>query len=180
MERSPTIPPPSPHGLNSLLLRNLETLKQRQASEAASASIQERAAAAIARFTGSLSFVYVHAALYGFWIVANLGGFGVNPWDPTFVVLAMIASVEAIFLSTFILINQNRMAIEADRRAELDLQISLLAEHEVTGLVRLVTEIARRLDVPEASSPDTEEMKKSVAPEAVLDAIERREGQGPN
>ena len=60
---------------------------------------------------------------------------GVPRWDPSFVVLAMMASVEAIFLSTFVLISQNRMAAAADKRADLDLQISLLAEHEVTKLV---------------------------------------------
>ena len=71
--------------------------------------------------------------LFGFWIVANLDWVpGVPAWDPSFVVLAMAASVEAIFLSTFVLISQNRMA--ADKRADLDLQVSLLAEHEVTRL----------------------------------------------
>ena len=51
----------------------------------------------------------------------------------------MVASVEAIFLSTFVLITQNRMAAAADKRAELDLQISLLAEHEVTRIVAIVS-----------------------------------------
>jgi len=59
----------------------------------------------------------------------------------------MAASVEAIFLSTFVLISQNRMQAQANKRAELDLQISLLAEHEVTQLVTLLDAVARRLDV---------------------------------
>jgi uncharacterized membrane protein len=175
MKQPPTIPPPTPDGLNSLLLRNIERMREVQAQEAAAASLQERVAGSITRFAGSVRFVYVHGALYGLWIAANLGWLGIAPWDPSFVVLAMIASVEAIFLSTFILISQNRMAAEADRRAELDLQVSLLAEHEVTKLVQLVSEIARRLDIPETSSPETDEMKRTVAPEAVLEAIQRRE-----
>ena len=174
MEQPPTIPPPTPNGLNSLLLRNIERMKEVQAQDAAAASFEERVASAISRFTGSLKFVYVHGALYGLWIFANLGWLGIAPWDPTFVILAMIASVEAIFLSTFILISQNRMAAEAHRRAELDLQVSLLAEHEVTKLVQLVSEIARRLDIEEIS-PETEEMKRTVAPEAVLEAIQSRQ-----
>jgi uncharacterized membrane protein len=89
----------------------------------------------------------------------------------------MIASVEAIFLSTFILITQNRMAAAADRRAELDVQMSLLAEAEITKLVELVSEIARRMDVPAAEQEQLEEMKQQVAPEAVLDAIEEEEAQ---
>jgi uncharacterized membrane protein len=124
-----------------------------------------------------MRFVTVHAILYGGWIVANLGWMpGVPPWDPSFVVLAMIASVEAIFLSTFILITQNRMAAAADQRAELDLQVSLLAEAEITKLVELVAMIAERMDLPTSEQHEIDEMKQRVAPEAVLDAIEEIEG----
>ena len=92
-----------------------------------SATLEERLASAITRFSGSMRFVYVHLAIYGAWIVLNLGWVpGVQSWDPTFVVLAMIASVEAIFLSTFILITQNRMSAAADRRAELDFRSACL------------------------------------------------------
>lgn len=162
--------------LNSSLKRNIAALRRRRDDEEARASADERIARAITRFSGSMRFVYVHAALYGAWIVANLGWIpGVRPWDPTFVVLAMIASVEAIFLSTFILITQNRMAATAHRRAELDLQVSLLAEAEITKLVELVSEIAARMEVPEAKQDDIEEMKQLVHPEAVLDEIEKAE-----
>ena len=137
-------------------------------------------ASAITRFGGSMRFVYVHAAIYGFWIVANLGWIrGVATWAPTFVALAMIASVEAIFLSTFILITQNRMAAAADRRAELDLQVSLLAEAEITKLVELVSMIAERMEVPTAEHHEIDEMKQRVEPEAVLDAIEENEARMP-
>src|SRR3712207_1864531 len=145
--RGPTVPPPAPESLNSALQRNIAALERRRRDEAARAGLDERIAAAISRFTGSLPFVYLHLVLYGFWIVANIGWTPLEPWDPTFVVLAMIASVEAIFLSTFVLITQNRMAAAADKRAELDLQISLLAEHEVTRIVSLVSAIAARLGI---------------------------------
>jgi uncharacterized membrane protein len=64
------------------------------------------------------------------------------------------------------------MAAAADRRAELDLQVSLLAEAEITKLVELVTEIAERMNLPAAGQEELQEMKRMVAPEAVLDAIE--------
>jgi len=170
--KGPTVPPPEPPSLNSALARNIEALQRRRAEDAARASLQERVAEAITRFTGSMRFVYLHLALYGFWIVANLGWIGIEPWDPTFVVLAMIASVEAIFLSTFVLISQNRMAEQAHKRADLDLQVSLLAEHEVTRLVTLVKHIAERLEIDEASNPELPELEKDVRPEKVLDALE--------
>jgi uncharacterized membrane protein len=67
------------------------------------------------------------------------------------------------------------MAAAADRRAELDLQVSLLAEAEITKLVELVSMIAERMHVSAAEQQEIEEMKKRVAPEAVLDAIEKTE-----
>jgi uncharacterized membrane protein len=163
----------SEDSLNSALRRNIEVLRRRREDEEQRANTEERLARAITRFSGSMRFVYLHLALYGGWILANLGWIpGLRPWDPTFVVLAMIASVEAIFLSTFILITQNRMAAAADRRAELDVQISLLAEAEITKLVELVSEIAARMQVPQAQEEEIREMRQLVQPEAVLDAIE--------
>ena len=162
-----------PDSLNSSLRRNIEALRRRREGEEANATTEERLARAVTRFSGSMRFVYLHLAVYGGWIIANLGWLpALRRWDPMFVILAMVASVEAIFLSTFILITQNRMAAAADRRAELDLQVSLLAEAEITKLVQLVAEIAARMEVPAAQHQELEEMKQLVVPEVVLDAIE--------
>ena len=84
----------------------------------------------------------------------------------------MAASVEAIFLSTFVLISQNRMQAQAETRAELDLQISLLSEHEVTQLMTLMDAVARRLGVQAADSREIEEAKQDVNPIDVLEALE--------
>jgi uncharacterized membrane protein len=170
---SPTFSPPQPPGLSSVLERNIRSLQQRRQREEAQASLQEQMADAITRFTGSLPFVYLHLAIFGFWIAANLGWIpGVPAWDPSFVVLAMAASVEAIFLSTFVLISQNHMMAAQDKRADLDLQISLLAEHEITKLVTLVSAMADRMGVKTKVDPELEEIAQDVAPEAVLDEIE--------
>ena len=172
-QRAPVVPPPRPNGLSSVLERNIHALNQRRKHEDARATAQEKLAEAITRFTGSMLFVYIHVAIFGFWIVANLGWVpGVPKWDESFVVLAMWASVEAIFLSTFVLISQNRMQAAADKRADLDLQISLLAEHEVTRLVTLVAAVAERMGVCTEADHELHEIKRDVAPEAVLDEIE--------
>jgi uncharacterized membrane protein len=172
----PTYPPPQPSGLSPVLERNIRALQLRRQQEEKEATVEERLADAITRFTGSMRFVYLHLAFFGFWIVANLGWVpGVPAWDPSFVVLAMVASVEAIFLSTFVLISQNRMAAAADKRADLDLQVSLLAEHEVTRLVTLVSGIADRIGVKTDADADLEEITRDVAPEAVLDELEATE-----
>jgi uncharacterized membrane protein len=172
----PIYPPPQPSGLSPVLERNIRALQLRRERDEKGATAEERIAEAITRFTGSMRFVYLHLAFFGFWIVANLGWLpGVPSWDPSFVVLAMMASVEAIFLSTFVLISQNRMAAAADKRADLDLQVSLLAEHEITRLVTLVSGIAARMGVRTEADADLDEITQDVAPEAVLDEIEAAE-----
>lgn len=155
-----------------IIERNIEALIARRREEDRTRSRQDKVADAVTRFTGSLRFVYLHLCIFGLWIVINLGWTPVPRFDPTFVVLAMFASVEAIFLSTFVLISQNRMAAQADRRADLDLQISLLSEHEVTRLITLVGAIGERLGVAEAHDPDLKALKQDVAPEGVLDKID--------
>lgn len=161
-------------GLSPTLERNIKALVERRRRELGAATTQDRLADAITAFTGSMRFVYLHVAVFGFWIIANLHWLpGIPAWDESFVVLAMVASVEAIFLSTFVLISQNRMTAEADKRADLDLQISLLAEHELTEVARLLTQVAERLDVKPDAKRDLEEAARDIAPERVLDKIEQ-------
>jgi uncharacterized membrane protein len=155
--------------------RNINALLERRKAEQINKTWQDRLADSITAFAGSMRFVLVHLVLYGLWLVWNLGWLGVEPFDPSFVVLAMVASVEAIFLSTFVMISQNRMALQADKRADLDLQVSLLAEHEITHLVILVTEIARKMDIAAADDPEIPELATDVQPERVLDTIAKHE-----
>lgn len=164
-------------GLNPVLERNIRALVERQRREQNMAGRQQKLADAITAFTGSMRFVYLHLLVFGFWIAANLHWLpGVPAWDESFVILAMAASVEAIFLSTFVLISQNRMAADADKRADLDLQISLLTEHELTKVARLLKDIAARLDLDPAAESEVDEATRDIAPERVLDEIEQVKG----
>jgi uncharacterized membrane protein len=161
--------------LGAVLDRNIEDLHRRRLREEASVSSQDRIADAITHFAGSMPFVYIHVAIFGFWIVANLHWVPDFPaWDESFGTLAMVASVEAIFLSTFVLIRQNRMAAADDKRADLNLQISLLIEHEVTKTATLLSDIAKQTGVSSKVLGELEEVKRDVAPEAVLDKLEEK------
>ena len=172
-QASPTVAPPNPGNFASVLNRNIDALQKRRETEEQNASAQTRIAEAITRFTGSMVFVYIHLAAFGFWIIANAGLIpGLKPWDPTFVILATEASVEAIFLSTFVLISQNRAAALADKRADLDLQINLLSEHEITRLLTIAIAIAKKSGATLEDEPELKELERDVAPEAVMDKIE--------
>jgi uncharacterized membrane protein len=163
----------------SVVDRNIQALLSRRNQEERTKSLQDRMADAISGFTGSMTFVYIHLVVFGLWIIISLGWTPLPAFDPTFVILAMFASVEAIFLSTFVLITQNRMAAQADHRADLDLHISLLAEHEVTRLITLASAIAQRMGIePAVDQPELAELEKDVDPEKVLDQIEQTEFNG--
>jgi uncharacterized membrane protein len=137
---------------------NIRALLERRRADNRRRSWQDRLADGISRFTGSMRFVCLHLLVFGLWIVVNLPSSPLPRFDPAYVVLAMVASVEAIILSTYILITQNRIPAEADKRTDLDLHISLLAEHEISRLIRLVTVIARQMGIHTAEDPELAEL----------------------
>ncbi|WP_316766174.1 DUF1003 domain-containing protein [Streptomyces sasae] len=91
---------------------------------------QDRIADAITAFSGTMTFVYLHALWFTVWIVCNEGVFGPGAvWDPyPFGLLTMIVSLEAIFLSTFVMVSQNRQAARENVRADLDFETNVRSE----------------------------------------------------
>lgn len=159
----------------AVLRRNIEAMRAQRTREEAEASFAQRLAERITRFTGSLTFVGIHVALIAAWVAINLGWAPpVRRFDPSFVILATVASVEAIFLTTFVLISQNRVSALAEKRAALDLQINLLAEYEITQLLRLSRALAEKLGA-EIPDPELEELAREVEPDVVLEEIEAQE-----
>jgi len=85
----------------------------------------------------------------------------------------MIVSLEAIFLSTFVLISQNRQAEETERRTNLDLQIGLLTEHELTRVLQMLDIIQEKLGIVDHANSDLADLEMETKPEDVLDEIAR-------
>jgi uncharacterized membrane protein len=106
--------------------------------------IENEVTGQITDFAGSMRFVYLHTLWFGLWVLANSGlllvmGFGLVPWDPfPFGLLTLIVSLEAIFLSTFVMIAQNRQSAIADARAKADYEINVKAEREIARLTLLI------------------------------------------
>jgi uncharacterized membrane protein len=153
--------------------RNIKEIMKLRQQDEKEKTTDEHIADKITRFAGSMSFVYIHLVLFTAWIVYNKGFIGIKPVDPSFTGLMLFASVEAIFLSVFVLIRQNRMNELADKRANLELQVSLLAEHEITHLITLVKAIAHNLNIDEAHNPDIDELTRQVNPQQVLETIDK-------
>jgi uncharacterized membrane protein len=162
--------------LAHIIEQNIAAMLEARHAEEDKKTRQEKTADALTAFSGSMLFVFLHIFWFGLWIVINLGWLPVRPFDPfPFGLLTMIVSLEAIFLSTFVLISQNRAGVVADKRADLDLQIDLLAEHEITRLVILMDAIAEHLGVEVGRNPALNELKKDVVPKQILDEIQGRQ-----
>ena len=132
---------PHPQTAEDLAQQNIETIVRLEKATRAHRTLADRLVDAISAFCGSLVFVWVHLGWFGLWMGANLlwGG----AFDPyPFPLLMLIVSLEAIFLSTFILISQNRDAHLSEQRSQLDLQINLLAEQETTTMLTMLKQIA--------------------------------------
>jgi uncharacterized membrane protein len=156
--------------------RNIESIIEVRDAEERKKSLQNKIADLLTHFSGSMVFVYVHAIWFGLWIYINTRLLGDKAFDPfPFSLLTLIVSLEAIFLSTFVLISQNHAAKVADKRADLDLQINLLSEHEVTRLLTLMDAVADHLGIDVPKKPEVEELKKDVGAKEVLEEIESRE-----
>jgi uncharacterized membrane protein len=154
----------SPAELTGVVDRHIRALLARRRTDDHRRGWQDRPSDGVARFTGGMRFVYLHLLVFGLWIVVNLPWFRLPRFDPSYVVLAMVAFVEALFLSTFIFTTPNRITAEADKRADLALHIGFLAEHEITRLIVLVTAMARQMGIHTEEDPELAELAQASRP----------------
>ena len=157
---------------------NIEAIKTWQRASTHQRSRVEHLSDEITRVIAGGPALLFHVVWFGFWILAKLELIpGVPAFDPfPFQLLTMTVSLEAIFLSLFVLASQNRMTHEADKRANLDLQINLLAEREMTAVLRLLQDIARHLDVKVSLTGDQiSDLVKKTDIKSLADRMEELE-----
>ncbi|MHC5815412.1 MAG: DUF1003 domain-containing protein [Nostoc sp.] len=160
--------------LSKVIERNIRTIIRLRLKAANKRNLQDRIADVITSFSGHIVFVYVHIVWFGAWIVLNTGKIGVHPFDPfPYGLLTMVVSLEAIFLSTFVLISQNRLSEESEYRANLNLQIGLLTEHEVTRVLQMLDAIQDKMGIENDEDSELADLEMDTKPEDVLSEIER-------
>ena len=160
--------------LSKVIERNIRTILRLRVKADIERSVQDRIADAGTSFAGRMIFVYVHIAWFGAWILLNTGHFGVPAFDPfPYGLLTMIVSLEAIFLSTLVLISQNRLSVESEHRADLALQMGLLTEHELTRVLHMLDSIQTKLGIENDPYSDLADLEMETKPEDVLEEIER-------
>jgi uncharacterized membrane protein len=161
--------------VSKAIRRNIESVVKLEEGFLRNRTLADRIADTIGSFSGSLTFVVLHAIVYGAWIVVNLGIIpGFRKFDPfPFLLLSMVVSIEAIFLSTFVLMKQNRMSRREDLRAHLDLQINLLSEREMTLVLQMLHRISTRLGV-RLSSDEIEELSEMTSVEELASELQEK------
>jgi uncharacterized membrane protein len=160
---------------DELTKKNVEIIQQLEEAAKQQRTRSELIAESIARFCGSMSFVWVHVAWFGGWIVINALP-GVKHLDPfPFTFLTLVVSLEAIFLSTFILISQNHDTKISEKRNHLDLQINLLSEQENTRMLAILKSIATKLECEIPHDPEINLLSEEIRPEKLAAQIDQRE-----
>ena len=161
--------------VDNLTQRNVEAILQLEEAAKNQRSRSELIAEGIARFCGSMRFVWMHVAWFSAWVFFNLmpGMKHIDPFPFTF--LTLVVSLEAIFLSTFILISQNHDTQISERRNHLDLQINLLSEQENTKMIEMLTAIAEKVGADVRHDPHLEQLRQQTQPERLAEQIEQRE-----
>lgn len=160
--------------LSKVIEQNIRTIIDLRQQAARARSLQERLADSITAFSGRMVFVYVHIVWFGLWFLLNTGRFGVPSFDPfPYGLLTMIVSLEAIFLATFVLISQNRLSAEAEHRADLDLHIGLLTEHELTRVLQMLDVIQDKMGIANDADSELIDLEMETRPEDVLAEIAR-------
>lgn len=155
---------------------NVRRIAQLDQAAKAERSYADRIADDIARFCGSMTFVWVHVVWFGAWVIAN-GLPGFRHFDPfPFTFLTLVVSLEAIFLSTFILISQNHETRLTERRNQLDLQINLLTEQENTRMLRMLELIAAKVGVRIEDDPSLQALDQPTQPEKLVEQIDEASG----
>jgi uncharacterized membrane protein len=168
--------------LGSATERNIQTVANLERRFLDERTWLDKLADAIGGFSGSIYFVLLHVVGVSVWFLINTGHFfGVRKFDPfPFILLAMVVSVEAVLLSTFVLMKQNRMAERAEQRDHLNLQIDLLAEEEITKMLQMQRLICERLGITEAfEDPVAQEMSKSTSVKTLAQELREKLSKEP-
>jgi uncharacterized membrane protein len=155
--------------IDSIVRQEEEALRRR--------SVSERLADAVGGFAGSLTFVVLHLVFLLAWLLVNSGKLPpLRQFDPyPFSLLGVIVAVEAVILSSFILMRQNRMMRRGETRDHLNLQVDLLSEKEITKVLQMVRAICEHLGLRNVvADKEIGELSKDTSIESLSQILEDR------
>ncbi len=154
--------------------RSVQAVREIEGRAIGERTAGERVSDWVARRAGTVDSIGLHMVWYAAWLGWNSDWFPRLPkFDPyPFAALTTIVSLEAIFLSLFVLASQSRASRRADERAHLDLQVNLLAEKETTKLLQMVHAICRHLELPEAMDSEAVDLSRPTDPHVLAQHLQ--------
>ncbi len=156
------------------IAKNIEAILKLEEDDERKLSSLHRVSHKVGWFVGTIYFVLLQAAFVLLWLFWN--AVAVQSFDPyPFPLLSAVLALEAVLLTSFVLIRQNSMDRQSERRNHLDLQINLLAEKEATSILRALGEIAEHLKIDLSTDAETEELAEDIAVESIARDLRSKE-----
>jgi len=165
--RHPAATNPTQYNINAIARLEHEALGRR--------TLAERFSDAITRLVGNVGFLIAQLILIVGWALVNLHMIrGVKAFDPfPFGILSVVVSTESVFLTIFVLISQTRMSRQSERRAHLDLQVSMLSEQELTTLLQMLQKLCQHMGVNvDSSKQEVQSFSKTTDVEKLASELE--------
>jgi uncharacterized membrane protein len=154
---------PEPGDGGQVARENIRAVARLQHEAARRRSIAAQFSDGVTSLAAREATVVAHVVWFVAWVLVNTGHVPVfRPFDPfPFTMLILLVNLEVIFLTLFVLASQNRLTQEADRRAQLDLQVNLLSEQEMTIVLKMLREVCEHFELRETiSTPKFQELVK--------------------
>lgn len=161
----------------STALQNIDAIARLEQDFLEQRTFMNRVGDAIGAFVGTMTFVVIHVVALFVWIVWNLAPIpDVHPFDPfPFMLLAMVVSIEGVLLTTFVLMKQNRMSKRADQRNQLNLQIDMLSEREVTKILQMLTRVCDHMGLQDVTrEPELRQLSQDTSIDLLAQELKKK------
>jgi uncharacterized membrane protein len=151
-----------------------QILRSFKAKANAKRTTAEKLADWMTEIFGSFEFLILNAAFFIIWLLINTGSLGLLPFDPyPFTLLTTLVSLEAIMLAIFVLMSQNRASRVDDLREEVDLQINVISEKELTKIMKLLAVLMEKNGIDVSNDPELKKMLKPLSAEEIEKILEK-------
>lgn len=164
------------HQHGPTVARNIESIVRLEEEDERQLSSLHKVSHRVGWFVGTIHFVVLQVVLIAIWVVWN--SFAAHRFDPyPFPLLSAVLALEAVLLTSFVLIRQNAMDLRSERRNHLDLQINLLAEREATSILKALAEIAQKFDIDLSKDAEHSELSKNTPIESIVRGLRSKNEQ---
>jgi uncharacterized membrane protein len=159
------------------VMENIEAIARLEHEFLGDRNLADRIGDTVGAFVGTMTFVIIHVVWFTTWLLINSGMIpGVGPFDPfPFILLSVMVSVEGVLLTTFVLMKQNRMSKRAEQRNQLNLQIDMLSEREITKMLQMLTSVCDHMGLRHhAAEEEVQQLSQHTAVDMLAEELRKK------